>query len=155
MTADDRGAMHKHRFFLLAVTCLCSVFWLSGCSEVRRSIGLDRTMPDEFAVESRAPLVLPPDYDLRPPQPGAPRPQEMTAAERARRVIESAGPGEPGKQATNSGPPPKAAGERGQQPDPNQQLGDQSLSAKLLGTGDTTGGAAVERRETSAVKGVF
>lgn len=37
---------------------------------------LDRKRPDEFAVARQAPLVIPPDFALRPPQPGAPRPQD-------------------------------------------------------------------------------
>ena len=49
---------------------------LAGCSDVRRSIGLDRTSPDEFAVVSRAPLTIPPDLRLPAPRPGAPRPTE-------------------------------------------------------------------------------
>src|ERR1041385_1973292 len=100
MTGDDRAAIIFWRFPLLAVACTCSSLILSGCGELRTAMGIERTGPDEFAVESRAPLVVPPDFDLRPPQPGAPRPQEKTAAEKARSVIDSAGPGEPGKQAT-------------------------------------------------------
>jgi hypothetical protein len=34
----------------------------------------DRKRPDEFAVGKQAPLVIPPDYALAPPRPGAPRP---------------------------------------------------------------------------------
>ena len=34
--------------------------------------------PDEFAVVTRAPLSLPPDFDLRPPRPGAARPNESS-----------------------------------------------------------------------------
>ena len=34
----------------------------------------DRKRPDEFAVGRQAPLVVPPDYALAPPKPGAPRP---------------------------------------------------------------------------------
>ncbi len=34
----------------------------------------DRKRPDEFAVGRQAPLVIPPDYALTPPRPGAPRP---------------------------------------------------------------------------------
>jgi len=155
MTADNRGLCARRAFLLFAVAALGSALLLGGCGDLRRAVGMDRSMPDEFAVESRAPLVLPPDYNLRPPQPGAARPQEMTAAERARRVIDNAGPGEPGKQATNA-PPPRRPGDRGgQTPDPAQQVGDQSLSAKLLGAGDTAGGAAVEKRETQTLKGVY
>ncbi len=51
---------------------------LSGCSDVRRSIGLDRQSPDEFSVVSRAPLSMPPDLSLPRPRPGAARPQDAT-----------------------------------------------------------------------------
>ena len=44
---------------------------------------LDRNRPDEFAVQRQAPLVVPPDFNLVPPAPGAPRPAEGTAAEQA------------------------------------------------------------------------
>ncbi|WP_137680414.1 DUF3035 domain-containing protein [Aurantiacibacter suaedae] len=44
---------------------------------------IDRDRPDEFAVQRQAPLVVPPDFDLTPPDPGAPRPTEGTAAQQA------------------------------------------------------------------------
>ncbi|MFP5517028.1 MAG: DUF3035 domain-containing protein [Alphaproteobacteria bacterium] len=57
---------------------------LAGCSDVRRSIGLDRQSPDEFAVVSRAPLTLPPSLqDLPKPRPGAARPQDSTPTQMA------------------------------------------------------------------------
>ena len=37
---------------------------------------LNRDRPDEFAVQRQAPLVVPPDFNLVPPKPGAPRPAE-------------------------------------------------------------------------------
>ena len=43
----------------------------------------NRERPDEFAVQRQAPLVVPPDFELVPPQPGAPRPAEGTAAQQA------------------------------------------------------------------------
>ena len=46
-------------------------------------ISLDRDRPDEFAVQRQAPLVIPPDFELVPPAPGAPRPTEGTAAQQA------------------------------------------------------------------------
>ena len=45
---------------------------LSGCGGRR----LGGSGPDEFAVARQAPLVIPPDYSLVPPQPGAARPQD-------------------------------------------------------------------------------
>ncbi|MBP2307859.1 DUF3035 domain-containing protein [Azospirillum melinis] len=57
---------------------------LAGCSDVRRSIGLDRQSPDEFSVVSRAPLTLPPSMqDLPKPRPGAARPQDSTPTQMA------------------------------------------------------------------------
>ncbi|HTQ15461.1 MAG TPA: DUF3035 domain-containing protein [Rhizomicrobium sp.] len=44
---------------------------LSGCGSIRQAAGLDQPAPDEFAVITKAPLVIPPDYNLRPPKPGA------------------------------------------------------------------------------------
>ena len=51
---------------------------LAGCSgdELTRNFGLKRDAPDEFQVTTRAPLSMPPDFQLRPPRPGATRPQE-------------------------------------------------------------------------------
>lgn len=39
--------------------------------------------PDEFAVSRQAPLVIPPDFALVPPRPGAPRPQEADSSTQA------------------------------------------------------------------------
>lgn len=45
---------------------------LSGCDSLRKAAGLNKKSPDEFAVTTKAPLVIPPDFSLRPPLPGAP-----------------------------------------------------------------------------------
>jgi len=54
-----------------------STVLLAGCGELREDLGLGRNVPDEFAVVDRPPLALPPDFTLRPPRPGAPRPQSV------------------------------------------------------------------------------
>lgn len=41
----------------------------------------NRERPDEFAVQRQAPLVVPPDFALTPPAPGAPRPADRTTAQ--------------------------------------------------------------------------
>jgi hypothetical protein len=48
---------------------------------------LGRERPDEFAVQRQAPLVVPPDFALTPPAPGAPRPAEGTASEQALQAL--------------------------------------------------------------------
>jgi hypothetical protein len=53
---------------------------IGGCAMLLAGCGgsaLDRNRPDEFAVARQAPLVIPPDFALNPPQPGAPRPQDV------------------------------------------------------------------------------
>jgi len=152
MTGHDRVAVGRHWVPLLAVAFLSASVLLAGCADMRRIVGMDRVGPDEFAVESRAPLTIPPEFELRPPQPGAPRPQEGTAADKARKVIDTAGPGEPGKQATAGLRSPAASGP---QLETGQQVGDQSLASKLLGTNDSAPGGAVEKRETTTIKGVY
>jgi hypothetical protein len=59
---------------------------LTGCARgtVQSALGMDKRAPDEFAVVSRAPLILPPDYGLRPPGSGESRPGVDTPTERAR-----------------------------------------------------------------------
>lgn len=68
-------------------TLLLLPLLLIGCSETKDMLGLGRVTPDEFAVVDRAPLVLPPDFNLRPPQPGAARPQEQTPTKQAEAAL--------------------------------------------------------------------
>jgi microcompartment protein CcmK/EutM len=50
---------------------LCVAAALAGCQDVKSAFGGGKLTPDEFAVMPKAPLVMPPDYNLRPPQPGS------------------------------------------------------------------------------------
>ncbi|MBY0420967.1 MAG: DUF3035 domain-containing protein [Parvularculaceae bacterium] len=59
----------------------------TGCAGFGRALGGGKNPPDEFAVTTKAPLVIPPDYALRPPKPGETRPQELSPSERARQVL--------------------------------------------------------------------
>ena len=69
-------------FLLIAVT---------GCSGAKEKLGFTKTAPDEFMIMSRAPLEMPPDYALRPPVPGAERPQEVSGQENLRATILGSG----------------------------------------------------------------
>ena len=57
---------------------------LAGCESTRQALGMTKVTPDEFRVVTKAPLVMPPDYALRPPAPGEPRPQELQPESQAR-----------------------------------------------------------------------
>jgi hypothetical protein len=94
------------------------VLGLSACSgdDLSRSFGITRDTPDEFTVTTRAPLSMPPDFDLRPPRPGAPRPQEETAPDAAQAALvpqsalvdPQAGGSSPGQQALLAASGPRA-----------------------------------------------
>ncbi len=152
MTSLEHADVARRCAPLLAVACLGVILALSGCTDLRLALGMDRVGPDEFAIESRAPLTIPPEFNLRPPQPGAPRPQDVTAAERAQKVINAAGPGKPGDQASFVLKPGEGGALQG---DPSQEVAPNSLASKLLGSTDTASGGTVEKRETTTLKGVY
>ncbi|MEI9905843.1 MAG: DUF3035 domain-containing protein [Asticcacaulis sp.] len=60
---------------------------LAGCSSTKDALGLNKVVPDEFRVVTKAPLVVPPDYALRPPAPGEPRPTELQPESAARQAL--------------------------------------------------------------------
>lgn len=72
--------------YIQAGLCLIA-FSLGACSSTKESFDFSQKAPDEFAVVKRAPLELPPNYTLRPPTPGAARPQEQAATEQAQEAI--------------------------------------------------------------------
>lgn len=76
--------MRKPSAIILTV---CAVLSLSACEGAKKQLGLQRQTPDEFSVVKRAPLEMPPDFTLRPPQPGASRPQEQKPHDEARTVV--------------------------------------------------------------------
>ncbi len=87
---DPSSAVFKSPLFLSSrpfVLLFCAVFFLTACSELREDLGLGRNPPDEFAVVERPPLSLPPDFALRPPRPGAPRPQSVDTSRQASDVL--------------------------------------------------------------------
>lgn len=71
--------------FLLLAALLFSV---TACGTVRETLGLETQKgPDEFDVATAPPLAIPPDFTLRPPQPGAPRPQAINPQQAARDIL--------------------------------------------------------------------
>ncbi|WP_439578074.1 DUF3035 domain-containing protein [Elioraea sp.] len=61
---------------------------LAACGgDTARTFGFVRDPPDEFQVQTQAPLSVPPEFSLRPPRPGAPRPQEPSIREQAQGLL--------------------------------------------------------------------
>lgn len=72
--------MRTVRVFALTVAAV-----LSACSS--SGPGANRNAPDEFAVLTKPPLTVPPDYALRPPKPGETRPEELSTTERTEQIL--------------------------------------------------------------------
>lgn len=72
---------------------------LTGCdTTVQETLGLGKRAPDEFQVVRRAPLAVPPDYNLRPPGPGGPSEGgrgggEPDSSDEARELLTGSGSG--------------------------------------------------------------
>ncbi|HEX8301862.1 DUF3035 domain-containing protein [Sphingomonas sp.] len=85
------------RRILLATSGVALAVSLSACTKS----GYDRARPDEFAVARQAPLVIPPDFALVPPAPGAPRPQDTSPSSQAvDAMFGGSAPRSAGEQAT-------------------------------------------------------
>ncbi len=74
---------HTKQLFIVTATLVA----LTGCGEVREAVGLVNTPPDEFAVIDRPPLSMPPDFELRPPRPGAQPTNSVNPATNAAKAL--------------------------------------------------------------------
>lgn len=99
------ASRRRRRAGIVAQAAVCALA-LAGCGAVGDVFGLNKNSPDEFDVVRHAALAVPPNFDLRPPEPGAPRPQEVVPREQARRAL-LGGAGTQG--TTPAGAPPTAA----------------------------------------------
>ncbi|MBI1774340.1 MAG: DUF3035 domain-containing protein [Proteobacteria bacterium] len=73
---------------VVSVGAVLASLALAGCADdARKMLGLGKNAPDEFQVVAHAPLSIPPDSQLRPPTPGASRPQEASPSLSARAAV--------------------------------------------------------------------
>tara|TARA_B100001179_G_C18519824_1_gene372262 strand:+ start:341 stop:982 length:642 start_codon:yes stop_codon:yes gene_type:complete len=66
------------------------VMVLTACGSggnVRQTLGLNKSAPDEFKVVSRPPLSVPPEFFLEPPRPGEPPRETQRAEDRAESLL--------------------------------------------------------------------
>ena len=64
--------MRLNRVLVASALVAATGLGLAGCNSTRNALGMTKVTPDEFRVVSKAPLVVPPEYALRPPAPGEP-----------------------------------------------------------------------------------
>ena len=79
--------MHSGLKTAVVVAVSLSMLGLAGCGALRKVAGTSKNPPDEFAVVSRPPLVLPPDFTLRPPAPDEKVPRELTPSVETLRAL--------------------------------------------------------------------
>lgn len=71
------------RFLFLLLALL-----VTACNgNVKRTLGIDHSTPDEFKVISNPPLSVPPEFTLRPPVPGAPPTTQIDTHEAAKESV--------------------------------------------------------------------
>jgi len=58
------------RKFIALSTVIAGGVALSGCASATKALGLKQSAPNEFNILTKAPLVVPPEYNLRPPRVG-------------------------------------------------------------------------------------
>ncbi|MFL5237038.1 MAG: DUF3035 domain-containing protein [Rhizomicrobium sp.] len=72
---------------LLLVATMAAAVSLTACESIRSAAGIGKEPPDEFAVVTKAPLIMPPDYNLKPPKPGAPPLNQVSPTESAQAAL--------------------------------------------------------------------
>jgi Protein of unknown function (DUF3035) len=62
---------YRMRNLMRGCVLLGAALSLMACQSIREAAGITKEPPDEFAVVTKAPLIIPPDFNLHPPKPGA------------------------------------------------------------------------------------
>ena len=71
---------------LIAASAL-GAMGLSGCGTASKALGVTRDAPNEFNILTKAPLVVPPEYNLRPPQTGVSSSENNYSQQAAREAL--------------------------------------------------------------------
>src|SRR5882672_12269563 len=83
--------MHSRSFVRLALLAGLAA-GLSGCAALKEEAGGGKDSPDEFAVVTKAPLVIPPDFNLKPPAPGTEPTNQVEPTQAAQNALFNADP---------------------------------------------------------------
>ncbi len=123
--ADHRSLS---RFVMMGVMAL----GLSACgSSLSESLGYGKEAPDEFAIVTKAPLVIPPDYALRPPRPGAPSPRSTSPQAAAQAALSQSNAQNQGNQSVGEQALLANAGATNADPNIRQVIDDETRALKL------------------------
>ena len=73
----------KSIYFIILLTCL----FILSCNSVRESAGVNRKVLDEYKVVENPPLVIPPDFNLPPPDQIEAKEIDDTDSELAKEIL--------------------------------------------------------------------
>jgi hypothetical protein len=113
------------------VPIACGLVLAAGLAGCAGSKGIGGG-PNEFEVAREAPLVIPPDFTLKPPQPGAARPQEVDPSREALAAMF----GGPAARSAGETAALNAAGQDAADPGIRSEVGDPDT--KVVNMGSTT-----------------
>ena len=83
---------YRMRNLMRGCVLLGAALSLMSCDSIREAAGITKEPPDEFAVVTKAPLIIPPDYNLHPPKPGAPPLNQVSPTQAAQQALYSDDP---------------------------------------------------------------
>jgi len=106
---------------LLTVTALVA---LAACGGRESKLIGKRNAPDELLAGRQAPLVVPPDYNIAPPKPGAPRPLAPDSRTEALQTLFPDAAPEPPKSAAETALLQAAGAGRAGEPTARSTVGD-------------------------------
>lgn len=87
MSGNIASPKQRTTYILNAFSISAMALSLSSCDTLRNSFGLGHSSPDAFAVATTPPLEVPPEFNLVPPRPGAPNPNEISPTQQAQQKL--------------------------------------------------------------------
>ena len=99
--------MRSRHLLQFGIVCVVAAS-IAGCDTISQAAGRDKQSPDEFAIVTKAPLVIPPDYNLRPPTAGAAPTNQIAPTQAAQAALFTAD----AATVAASMPPSMSTGER-------------------------------------------
>lgn len=75
------------RIFAPIILATTASAFLVGCTSTSKALGLRKDTPNEFNILTKAPLVIPPEYNLRPPRIGESSSEDNYSQRAAREAL--------------------------------------------------------------------
>ena len=79
--------MERRGLVVAALLTALAGLGLSGCGGVKDALGVNKYPPDEFTVVAKTPVIIPPDFNLRPPGASNPLPHEVESSQLALQAL--------------------------------------------------------------------